>query len=50
MAQHGNSQRCLSQGQANISKGSEKIQVAEAWKNMKSNKDVDNKAFGEQEQ
>lgn len=50
MAQHGNSQRCLSQGQANISKGSEKIQVAEAWKNMKSNKDVDSKAFGEQEQ
>jgi hypothetical protein len=50
MAQHGNSQPCSSQGQANIPKGPEKIQVAEAWKNMKSNKDVDSKALGRQEQ
>jgi hypothetical protein len=50
MAQHGNSQQYSSHGQANISKGPEKIQVAEAWKNMKSNKDVDSKALGRQEQ
>jgi hypothetical protein len=50
IAQHGNSQQCSSQGQVNIFKGPEKIQVAEAWKNMKSSKDVDSKALGRQEQ
>jgi hypothetical protein len=50
MAQHRNSQQCSSQGHANIPKGPEKIQVAKAWKNMKSNKDVDSKALGRQEQ
>jgi hypothetical protein len=50
MAQYGNSQQYSSQGQANIFKGPEKIQVVEAWKNMKSNKDVDSKALERQEQ
>jgi hypothetical protein len=49
MAQCGNSQPCLSQGQSNIPKGPEKIQVIEAWKNMKSNKDIDSKTLGRQE-
>ena len=38
--QHGNSQQYSLQGQVNIPKGPMKRQVAEAWKNMKSNKDV----------
>ena len=33
-------QQCLPQGQTNIPKGPVKKQVAEAWKNMKSNEDV----------
>ena len=40
MIQHGSSQHCFPQGQTNIPKEPVKRQVAEAWKNMKSNEDV----------
>ena len=40
MTQPRSFQQCLPQGQTNIPKGPVKRQVAEAWKNMKSNKDV----------
>ena len=40
MTQPRSFQQCLPQGQTNIPKGPVKRQVAEAWKNMKSNEDV----------
>ena len=40
MTQHRSFQQCLPQGQTNIPKGPMKRQVAEAWKNTKSNEDV----------
>ena len=40
MTQPRSFQQCLPQGQTNIPKGLVKRQVAKAWKNMKSNKDV----------
>ena len=39
MDQPRSSQQCLPQDQTNIPKGLVKRQVAEAWKNMKSNED-----------
>ena len=50
MTQHGSSQQCLPQGQTNILKGPVKRQVAEAWKNMKSNEDVGRTAHECQDQ
>ena len=50
MTQHRSFQQCLSQGQTNIPKGPVKRQVAEAWKNMKSNKDVGRTTCGCQNQ
>ena len=40
MTQHGSFPQCLPQGQTNIPKKPVKRQVAEAWKNMKSNEDI----------
>ena len=40
MTQPRSFQQCLPQGQTNIPKGAVKRQVAEAWKNMKSNEDI----------
>ena len=40
MTQPRSFEQCLLQGQTNIPKGPVKKQVAEAWKNMKSNEDV----------
>ena len=50
MTQYGSSQQCLPQGQTNIPKGPVKRQVAEAWKNMKSNEDVGRTAHECQDQ
>ena len=46
MTQPRSFQQCLSQGQTNIPKGPVKRQVAEAWKNMKSNEDIGRTAHG----
>ena len=50
MTQPRSFQQCLPQGQTNIPKGPVKRQVAEAWKNMKSNKDVGRTTCGCQNQ
>ena len=50
MTQPRSFQRCLPQGQTNIPKGPVKRQVAEAWKNMKSNEDVGRTAHECQDQ
>ena len=46
MTQPRSFQQCLPQGQTNITKGPMKRQVAEAWKNMKSNEDIGRTAHG----
>ena len=46
MTQPRSFQQCLPQGQTNIPKGLVKRQVAEAWKNTKSNDDVGRTARG----
>ena len=46
MTQPRSFQQCLPQGQTNIPKGPVKRQVAEAWKNMKSNDGVGSKTLG----
>ena len=50
MTQPKSFQQCLPQGQTNIPKGPVKRQVAEAWKNMKSNEDVGRTAHECQDQ
>ena len=50
MTQPRSFQQCLPQGQTNIPKGPVKRQVAEAWKNMKSNEDVGRTAHECQDQ
>ena len=46
MTQYGSSQQYLPPGQTNIPKGPVKRQIAEVWKNMKSNKDIGRTAHG----
>ena len=50
MTQPRSFQQCLPQGQTNVPKGPVKRQVAEAWKNMKSNEDVGRTTRGCQDQ
>ena len=50
MTQSRSFQQCLPRGQTNIPKGTVKRQVAEAWKNMKSNEDVGRTAHECQDQ
>ena len=46
MTQYGSSPQCLPQDQTNIPKRPVKRQVAEAWKNMKSNEDIGRTVHG----
>jgi len=48
--QYGSSPQCLPQGQTNIPKEPVKRQVAEAWKEMKSNKGAGSNTLGGQYQ
>jgi len=50
MTQPRSFQQCLPQGQTNITKGPMKRQVAEAWKNVKSNEGDGSKMLGSQYQ